>query len=76
MIDIFNFKKYFRRTGDNAVAKIGHVNSVLPLVLDNDPITLGLVAEFPGQIAVDTSSSTVWVANNGKKWRAIELVPE
>ena len=73
MIDIFNFKKYFRSTGDNAVAKIGHVNSVLPLVLDNDPITLGLVPEFPGQIVIDTLHTRVYVAYTATQWNFFVL---
>jgi len=68
MIDIFNFKKYFRNVGDNAVAKIGHVNSVLPLIISDSPITLGLVPEFPGQMAVDANNSRVWVAYNATSW--------
>ena len=73
MIDIFNFKKYFRREGDNGLAKIGHVNSVLPLVLDNDPITLGLTPEFPGQMVIDTLNSKVWIAYNSVNWTFIIL---
>ncbi len=73
MIDIFNFKKYFRREGDNGLAKIGHVNSVLPLVRDNDPITLGLIPEFPGQMVIDTLNSKVWIAYNAVNWTFIIL---
>ena len=70
MIDIFNFKKYFRRTGDNAVAKIGHVNSVLPLVITDTPSNLGLVPEFIGQIAV-YNDTAVYVAFNATSWALI-----
>ena len=73
MIDIFNFKKYFRRKGDNGLAKIGHVNSVFPLVLDNDPITLELIPEFPGQIVIDTLNSKVWIAKNNIEWTFLTL---
>jgi hypothetical protein len=31
-IDIFNLSKYLRRTGDNKLARIGHVNSVIDTV--------------------------------------------
>ena len=69
MIDIFNFKKYFRRSGDNGPAKIGHVNSVLPLVISDDPVTLGLVPEFIGQIAIDSTDTTkVWIAYTATQW--------
>jgi len=69
MIDIFNFKKYFRRTGDNTVAKIGHVNSVLPLVITDTPSNLGLVPEFIGQMAI--YNSAIYVAHNATSWALI-----
>ena len=74
MINIFNFKKYFRRAGDNAVAKIGHVNSVLPLVITDTPSNLGLVPEFIGQIAIDsTDTGKVWIAYNATQWNYFVL---
>jgi|LakMenE18May11ns_1017448.scaffolds.fasta_scaffold8164371_1 hypothetical protein len=73
MIDILNFRKYFRREGDNGLAKIGHVNSVLPLVRDNDPITLELIPEFPGQIVIDTLNTKVWIAKNYSEWTFLTL---
>lgn len=70
MIDIFNFKKYFRRAGDNGSAKIGHVNSVLPLVITDTPSNLGLVPEFIGQTAVHTNNA-IYVAYNATSWAQI-----
>lgn len=34
LIDVFNFKKYFKRTGDSSNAKIGHVNAVIEKITD------------------------------------------
>lgn len=72
MIDIFNFKKYFRRTGDNAVAKIGHVNSVIPIIVDDNPNTLGIVPEFIGQIAVVKAPGwAIYIASTETSWAFI-----
>lgn len=67
-IDIFNFKKYFRRKGDNTTARIGHVNALIPLVIETDPNTLGLVPAFIGQMAVQTSNNRIWIAYNSTNW--------
>jgi hypothetical protein len=72
-IDIFNFKKYFKRKGDNNTARIGHVNSVMPLVIEDSPNTLGLVPHFIGQIAVQPNDNKVWIAYNDANWTYIIL---
>jgi hypothetical protein len=72
-INIFNFKKYFKRKGDNNTARIGHVNSLMPLVIEDSPNTLGLVPQFIGQIAVQPNNNRVWIAYNDANWTFILL---
>ena len=72
-IDIFNFKKYFRKNGDNAPAKVGHVNSLFPLVITDTPQTLNLIPKFVGQIAVQPNDNKVWIAYNETDWTFILL---
>jgi hypothetical protein len=72
-INIFNFKKYFKRKGDNQNARIGHVNSLMPLVIEDSPNTLGLVPAFIGQIAVQPNNNRVWIAYNDANWTYIIL---
>lgn len=67
-IDILNFKKYFKRKGDNALARVGHVNSLVPLVLEGSPIVLEITPAFIGQIAVDTVGNRVYVAYTATNW--------
>jgi hypothetical protein len=66
-IDIFNFKKYFKRNGDNNTARIGHVNSVIPLLVEESPVTSGLKPKFIGQIAI-LKSTAVWIATDEDTW--------
>jgi hypothetical protein len=73
-IDILNFKKYFKKKGDNALARVGHVNSLVPLVLENSPVILGITPAFIGQIAVDTVSEKVYVAYTATNWTYFETV--
>jgi hypothetical protein len=71
-IDIFNFKKYFRRKGDNGPAKIGHVNSLVPIIVEGNPNTLGIVPSFIGQTAVHTNNA-IYVAYNATSWAQVWL---
>jgi hypothetical protein len=66
-IDIFNFKKYFKRNGDNNTARIGHVNSVMPIIVEDNPNTLGIKPAFIGQIAI-VKGTEAWIAYNDNAW--------
>lgn len=70
-IDIFNFKKYFRKQGDNTMARIGHVNALIPLVIEDNPSVLGLVPAFIGQMAVQTTNGRIWIAYDANNWTYI-----
>jgi len=72
-IDILNFKKYFKKSGDNAMARVGHVNSLIPLVIEDSPITLGLVPAFIGQLAVEKPANKIWIAYTATNWTYILL---
>lgn len=69
-IDIFNFKKYFKKSGDNAMARVGHVNYLVPIIVEDDPNTLGIVPAFIGQIAIQKGVE-VWIAYNNNSWGSI-----
>ena len=69
-IDIFNFKKYFRKQGDNTTARVGHVNYLVPIIVEDDPNTLGIVPAFIGQIAIQKGTE-VWIAYNENSWGSI-----
>ena len=73
LIDILNFKKYFKRKGDNALAKVGHVNSLMPILVEDNPNTLGIKPAFIGQIAVVkvSGSSAIYIAYNEDSWAFI-----
>jgi hypothetical protein len=66
-IDILNFKKYFKKKGDNALAKVGHVNSLIPIMVESNPTTLGIKPAFIGQIAI-IKSSAVYIATDESTW--------
>lgn len=66
-IDILNLKKYFKRKGDNALAKVGHVNHLMPLVLEDSPITLGIKPAFVGQVAI-IPGSAFFIAISETNW--------
>ena len=66
-IDILNFKKYFRKKGDNALAKVGHVNSLMPIIVESNPNILGIKPAFIGQIAI-VKGSEAWIAFNDNAW--------
>jgi hypothetical protein len=66
-IDILNFKKYFKKKGDNALAKVGHVNSLIPIMVESNPNTLGIVPAFIGQIAI-VKGNEAWIAFNDNAW--------
>lgn len=46
---------------------------VRPLVIEEDPYTLGLVPEYVGQIVVQPNNSKVWIAFNAQSWTYIIL---
>jgi hypothetical protein len=61
-IDIFNYKKYFKKSSDATVARVGHVNAVYDaLQTDSQPkFTVGTVTQTgTGQVTINTTAGRI-----------------
>jgi len=59
-IDIFNYKKYFKKSSDATVARVGHVNAVYDaLQIDSQPkFTVGTVTQTVSNTTAVTINTT------------------
>lgn len=62
MINIFNFKRYFKKLGDNTLARVGHVNYYFPITGNGIPADSKLKPEYIGQMYLQTDTAAVWFA--------------
>lgn len=62
MINIFNFKKYFKRLGDNQRARVGHVNHLFPLTGAGNPIANNIKPTYIGQRYISSNPIELWIS--------------
>jgi hypothetical protein len=62
MINIFDFKRYFKKLGDNTLARVGYVNHYFPVTGVGTPGESKLKPEYIGQMYLQTDTAAIWFA--------------
>lgn len=62
MINIFDFKRYYKKLGDNTLSRVGHVNHYFPIVGNGAPGESKLKPLYIGQMYVQSDTAAIWFA--------------